>query len=118
MEKTQYNVVASLDYVHVSPRTLIVTPEQMKLPGADATAFVVYGKDPADRKVWVATFVDEQEAEAWVHGSKTFGRPVTGAVMAGQEGSSLIVTSEKGGEMSDGAVAIGNEDPGSTGKPN
>ena len=113
MEKTEFTQIKSLDYVHVSPRTLVVTPEQMKLPGADATAFVVYGKDPADRKVWVATFVDEQEAEAWVQGSKTFGRPVTGAVMAGQD-----VKSEKGGEMSDGAVAIGNEDPGLAGKPN
>lgn len=113
MEKTKFEVIASLDYVHVLPRTLVISPEQMKLPGADATAFVVYGKDAADRKVWVATFVDEQEAEAWVHGSKTFGRPVTGAVMAGQD-----VKSEKGGEMSNDAVAIGDDGTEPSGKPN
>lgn len=114
MEKTEFNVIASLDYVHVSPRTLIITPEQMKkIPGVDAMMFVIYGKDPADRKVWVATFVDEQEAEAWVQGSRTFGRPVTGAVMAGQD-----VKTEQGGEMSNDAVAIGDEGSGQTGKPN
>jgi hypothetical protein len=115
MEKTTYKVVAQVETVAVLPRTLEIVPEQMKLPGADATMFVVYGKDPADRKVWCATFIDDEEAQAWVHGSKTFGRPVRGAVMAGQE-----VKSEKGAEMSDDAtaVAVGNDDSGSAGKPN
>lgn len=102
MEKTVYTTIKGLDIVHVSPRTLIVVPERMAQlgPDTDATMHVVYGKDPADRKIWVATFVDEQEAQAWVQGSKTFGRPVSGAVMAGQENATLV----QGGEMSDGAV--------------
>jgi len=115
MEKTVYKTVAQVETITVLPRTLEIQPEQMKLPGADATMYVVYGKDAADRKVWCATFIDEDEAGAWVHGSKTFGRPVRGAVMAGQE-----IKAEKGAEMSDDAttVAIGDSGSGSVGKPN
>jgi hypothetical protein len=111
MEKTTYTTVKSVETISVLPRTLTIAPEQMKLTGVDATMFVVYGKDPADRKIWVATFIDEQEAESWVQASKVFGRPVMGAVLAGQ--GEMI----KGGEMSDDAMAIGNEDSGQTGKP-
>jgi hypothetical protein len=115
MEKTVYKVVAQVETITVLPRTLEIKPEQMKLPGADATMFVVYGYDAAQRKVWCATFIDEQEAEAWVHGSKVFGRPVRGAVMAGQE-----IKAEKGAEMSDDAtsVAVGDTGSGSLIKPN
>lgn len=96
------------------PRTLEIVPEQMKLPGADATIYPVYGKDINDRKVWLATFCDQDEAVVWIQCCKTFGRPVTGYVMAGQvkkEASAGLVTAdgevlkaEKGAEMSDGAV--------------
>lgn len=114
MEKTVYKTVAQVETITVLPRTLEIKPEQMKLPGADATMFVVYGKDVADRKVWCATFIDEDEAGAWVHGSKTFGRPVRGAVMARQ--AELV----KGAEMSDDAtsVAVGSDSGETAQKPN
>jgi hypothetical protein len=114
MEKIKYELKASVETITVLPRTLEIKPEQMKLPGAEATMHVVYGYDPAQRKVWCATFIDEQEAGAWVHGSKVFGRPVRGAVVAGQENVKLV---EAGGEMSDGAVAVGDEGSGPAGKP-
>lgn len=115
MEKTVYKTELQVETITVLPRTLEIVPETMKLPGADSTMFVVYGKDAADRKVWCATFIDEDEAGAWVHGSKTFGRPVRGAVMAGQE-----IKAEKGAEMSDGAtsVAIGSDSGEAAQKPN
>lgn len=99
MEKTEYKFVKQIEYIAVLPRTIEIKAETMRL-GADveSTMFVVYGRDPADRKVWLATFIDEDEASAWVHGSKVFGRPVKGAVLAGQ--GNLV----QGGEMSDDAT--------------
>jgi hypothetical protein len=98
-DKTVFVSVKQVETVTVLPRTLEIKPEQMKLPGADATMFVIYGQDAADRKVWIGTFIDEDEAGAWVQGSKIFGRPVRGAVMAGQE-----VKAEQGAAMSDTAT--------------
>jgi len=46
--------------------------------------FAVYGRTDDDRKVWVATFLDDEEAMAWVQASKVFGRAVKGAVIAKQ----------------------------------
>jgi hypothetical protein len=115
MEKTEFVSVKQVEMIAVLPRTITIKPETMKLgPDVDSTMFVVYGTDAADRKVWLATFIDEQEAEAWVHGSKIFGRPVTGAVLAGQ--CNVV----KGGEMSDDATAVESGDAGqeSSGKPN
>jgi hypothetical protein len=95
-DKTIYHVEARVETIAVLPRTLTIKPETMKLgAGIDSTMYVVYGQDAADRRVWLATFIDEQEAESWVMASKTFGRPVTGAVLAGQ--GNLV----KGAEMSD-----------------
>jgi hypothetical protein len=118
MEKTEYQVEARVETITVLPRTLTIKPETMKLgAGIDSTMYVVYGQDAADRRVWLATFIDEQEAEAWVHGSKVFGRPVTGAVLAGQGGA---IIAEKGEEMSDDAttVASGDAGPEPSGQPN
>lgn len=114
-DKTVFVSVKQVEMISVLPRTLTIKPETMKLgPDVDSTMFVIYGLDVADRKVWVATFIDEQEAEAWVHGSKVFGRPVTGAVLAGQ--GDLI----QGGEMSDEATTVesGDASTESFGKPN
>lgn len=117
MEKTTYKAELMVETISVLPRTLEIKQEAMKVGTVNAFMFVVYGHDPATRKVWCATFIDEQEAEAWVHGSKTFGRPVLGAVMAGQENKLADATAQKGAEMSDDAVAVGNEDQGPAGKP-
>jgi hypothetical protein len=83
-EETKVLIVAQVETADVSPRSIEVVPEQMKVPGADGAMFVCYGKDAHERKVWVATFVDADEAMGWVQGNKMFGRPVTGAVIAGQ----------------------------------
>ena len=68
------------------------------------------GTTRPSRKVWRATFIDEQESEAWIHGAETFGRPVLGAVMAGQGDAVIGGEAQKGGEMTDDAVAVGNDD--------
>jgi hypothetical protein len=119
MEKTIHKTELMVETISVLPRTLEIKEEKMKVGDVNSQMYVVYGHDPATRKVWCATFIDEQEAEAWVHGSKTFGRPVLGAVMAGQENKLAIDTSkaEKGAEMSDDAMAIGNDDTGPAGQP-
>jgi hypothetical protein len=98
-EKTVWKKELMVETISVLPRTIEIKREAMKVGDVNAYMFVVYGYDPVPRKVWLATFIDEQEAEAWIHGSKTFGRPVLGAVMAGQ--GEMV----KGGEMSDDAVA-------------
>jgi hypothetical protein len=100
MEKTKYVQRKMVETISVLPRTLEIVTEKMKAGEVNTEIYAVYGKDPADRKVWVATFVDVDEAQCFVQSSKTFGRPVLGAVVGGPE-----VASEKGGEMSDGAVA-------------
>jgi hypothetical protein len=109
MDKTEYKKELVVETISVLPRTLEIKREAMKVGDVNAYMFVVYGYDPAPRKVWVATFIDEQEAEAWVHGSKTFGRPVLGAVLGGQEAKLAEAKAEVGAEMSDAAI----EAPGS-----
>lgn len=106
-EKTVWKKELMVETIHVMPRTLEIATENMKAGTVNTEIYVVYGKDPEDRKVWVATFVDVDEAQCFVQSSKTFGRPVIGAVMAGQE-----VKAEKGAEMSDGAVEAPGSDSG------
>jgi hypothetical protein len=109
MEKTEFKSVKMVETIAVLPRTLEIKAENTRQSeDVEATMAVVYGRDAADRKVWCATFVDTQEAEAWVHSSKMFGRPVLGAVLAGQ-GNLVQSEAQKGAEMSDGAVAVGTE---------
>jgi len=105
MEKTVYKTELMVETISVLPRTLEIKQEAMKVGTVNAFMFVVYGYDPATRKVWCATFIDEQEAEAWVHGSRTFGRPVLGAVMAGQEEKLATERAEVVAEASDDATA-------------
>jgi hypothetical protein len=112
VEKTEYKLVAQVETISILPRTLEISPESMRVPGADAMIYPVYGRDINDRRVWCATFVDADEAQVWIQCSKTFGRPVVGAVMAGQQ------KAEKGAELSDDAVAIGNESSGPAGQAN
>jgi hypothetical protein len=117
MEKTEYKKELVVETISVLPRTLEIKQEAMKVGDVNAYMFVVYGYDPVPRKIWCATFIDQQEAEAWVHGSKVFGRPVLGAVCAGQGDIVVGGEAQKGAEMSDDAMAVGNEDTESAGKP-
>ena len=85
MEKTKYGMKAEVETASVAPKTLRPETQVADVKGAKFPTFAVYGKTDDDRRVWVATFVDPDEASAWCQASKTFGRPVTGAVMAQQE---------------------------------
>jgi hypothetical protein len=121
MEKTVYVTRKMVETISVLPRTLIIEKQEMKQGegenAVNSEMFVVYGHDPATRRIWCATFIDQQEAEAWVHGSKTYGRPVLGAVIAGQESKLEGGKAEKGAEMSDDAMAVGNIDSEPSGTP-
>jgi hypothetical protein len=67
------------------PKTLQAETQMMPMGGATVPMYVVYGRDMTDRKIWCATFVDIEEAQAWVQASKVFGRAVKGAVISNQE---------------------------------
>ena len=82
MEKTKYEMKAEVETANVLPKTLQAEAQPMPMNGATITMYAVYGTDDKDRRVWVATFVDSDEAMAWVQASKVFGRAVTGAVIA------------------------------------
>ena len=115
-------ITARVEDISVLPRTLEIVATDMKVRGADATMYEIYGKDLNERKVWCATFADGDEAICWIQSSKMFGRPVTGYVMAGQvkkeASAGLVSTSgeelkaQKGGEMSDTAVEAPGSDSG------
>jgi hypothetical protein len=71
--------------VEIMPRTLIIRPMQYKHPaGPDVYFSGVFGND-ADSKaagdVWIATFFDRDEAEAFIMASKSFGQTVAGVRM-------------------------------------
>jgi hypothetical protein len=109
-------ITARVEDISVLPRTLEVVATDMKVRGADATMYEIYGKDLNDRKVWCATFADGDEGVVWIQSCKMFGRPVTGYVLAGEvkkETSAGLVTADgqdlkavKGGEMSDDATSV------------
>jgi hypothetical protein len=112
-------ITARVEDISVLPRTLEVVATDMKVRGADATMYEVYGKDLNDRKTWVATFADNDEAMVWIQSSKMFGRPVTGYVIAGEvkkETSAGLVSTDgkvlKGAPMSDNAIAAPNDENG------
>ena len=86
MEKTKYELKAEVETVQVLPKTLQAETQLMPMNGATVPMYAVYGKTDDERRVWVATFVDTDEALAWVQASKVFGRAVTGAVIAKQLG--------------------------------
>lgn len=78
-------IAISVPSVEVMPRTLIIRPMEYQHPSGVALYFSgVFGND-ADSKeagdIWVATFFDRNEAEAFIMASKTFGQTVTGVRM-------------------------------------
>ncbi len=86
MEKTVYELKAEVETALALPKTLQAQTELMPFAGATIPMYAVYGRDDKDRRVWAATFIDSDEAMAWVMASKTFGRAVRGAVLAQQPG--------------------------------
>ena len=85
MEKTKYEMKAEVETANVLPKTLQAETQLMPMGGATIPMYAVYGRDDADRRVWCATFVDSDEAMAWVQASRVFGRAVRGAVIADQK---------------------------------
>jgi hypothetical protein len=85
VEKTKYVAKAEVETAQVLPKTLQAETQMMPIGGASIPMYAVYGRDDADRKVWTATFVDSDEAMAWVQASRVFGRAVRGAVIADQK---------------------------------
>jgi hypothetical protein len=100
MEKTKYELKAEVETEMVLPKTLQAETQLMPMNGATVPMYAVYGKTDDERRVWVATFVDSDEAMAWVQASKVFGRAVKGAVIAQQPGVT-DGTREVGGESAE-----------------
>jgi hypothetical protein len=84
VEKTKYELKAEVETANVLPKTLQAETQLMPMGGAQIPMYAVYGKTDDDRRVWCATFVDSDEAMAWVQASRVFGRAVRGAVIAKQ----------------------------------
>jgi hypothetical protein len=95
VDKSDLTPKVEVPKVEVMPRTLIIRPMQYKHPiGLDIYFSGVFGND-ADSKeagdVWVATFFDRNEAEAFLMASKAFGQTVKGVRMGlkGEEHSGV-----------------------------
>ena len=85
MDKTTYEMKAEVEMSFALPKTLQAETQLMPMGGATVPMYAVYGRDMNERRIWCATFVDRDEAQCWTMSSKTFGRPVMGAVIAQQE---------------------------------
>jgi hypothetical protein len=87
MDKTKYEMKAEVETSFAMPKTLQAEAQLMPMNGANVAMYAVYGRDMNDRRVWCATFIDMDEATAWVQASKVYGRAVKGAVITNQEKS-------------------------------
>ena len=87
MEKTKYELKAEVQQTTVKPKTLQPEAQMMNVSGAMTPLYAVYGSNDEHGRVWVATFFDVEESQAWCMASKQFGRAVRGAVIAQQEKS-------------------------------
>jgi hypothetical protein len=85
VEKTKYEMKAEVETAMVLPKTLQAETQLMPMGGASIPMYAVYGRDDTERRVWCCTFVDSDEAMAWVQASRVFGRAVRGAVIADQK---------------------------------
>lgn len=84
-DKTKFVTKAEVETSFAMPKTLVAQTEMMPFGGATVAMYAIYGCDMTERKVWCATFIDMDEAQAWIQASKVFGRAVKGAIIAEQE---------------------------------
>jgi hypothetical protein len=84
-DKTKWELKAEVETSFAMPKTLVAQTELMPFGGATVAMYAIYGRDMNDRKTWCATFIDMEEAQAWIQASKVFGRAVRGAVIADQK---------------------------------
>jgi hypothetical protein len=87
VDKTKYELKAEVETSFALTKTLQAETQLMPMNGATIPMYAVYGRDMTERRIWCATFVDMEEAQAWVQASKVFGRAVKGAVISNQEKS-------------------------------
>lgn len=86
-DKTKFVMKAEVETSFALPKTLQAETNMMPISGATVAMYAIYGRDMTDRRVWCATFIDMEEAQAWIQASKVFGRAVKGAVISNQEKS-------------------------------
>jgi hypothetical protein len=86
-DKTKWVKKAEVETSFALPKTLQAETQMMPMNDATIAMYAVYGRDMTDRRIWCATFIDMEEAQAWVQASKVFGRAVKGAVIMNQEKS-------------------------------
>ena len=103
MEKTKYELKAEVETSMALPKTLQAETSMLPMGGAIVPMYPVYGRDMTERRVWVATFLDRDEASALIQASKVFGRHVNGAVIADQKPATQ--------ESTDGAGTDSGESP-------
>lgn len=84
-DRTKYELKPEVETTFALPKTLQVETQMMPMGGAQIAMYAVYGRDMGERRAWCATFIDSDEASAWVQASRAFGRAVRGAVIAQQE---------------------------------
>ena len=93
MDKTDFEAkpIPATLVTPVLPRTLMIRPMAYQQPGVGELLFAgVFGTDPDSKEagdIWVATFVDRDEAEGFVMASKTFGQQVMGIRLGGNNGA-------------------------------
>src|ERR1700734_4066909 len=107
-------ITAALQGESVRPNTLVIKPVPFSQAGITEDFAGVFGGK--DEDVWVATFLDPDEAEAWIIGNKRFGMPIKGAVLGtrstggkiliGDDGSSGRSRGEVQGNSAGGAGSI------------
>lgn len=83
MEKTEFK--AQIAEEAIKPSDLELRALQFKAGPVEAMFYGVYGKGTKGDDIWLATFYDRDEAEAWVIASKTYGRAVLGASVPTQQ---------------------------------
>jgi hypothetical protein len=77
--------ITEVETAFALPKTLVAETQLMPMGGAQIPMYAVYGRTDDDRRVWCCTFIDSDEAMAWVQASRVFGRAVRGAVIADQK---------------------------------
>jgi hypothetical protein len=60
------------------PKTLTISNLHQDFGAFELTCYQVHGTAEDGTSVWVGTFFDKQEAEAWVQASVIYGRAVQG----------------------------------------
>jgi hypothetical protein len=103
---------AAIQTEAVKPQTLTIKPMPFRQGSVETVFFGVFGGPLQD--VWVATFFDLGEAQAWRIGQQYSGAPVNGGVMGERSANRIISTDPGDGRGRSGGEVQAN-DPGRTG---